>query len=123
MAVAADLITKTFNDLPIRLFTIDGDPWFVAADVCKVLGIANHSDACSRLDPDEISRFNRGKGRPSLIVSESGVYALINQSRKPAAVKFQRWVRKEVLPSIRKDGAYIMGESFEVDMSRSEGAL
>ena len=78
----------------------------MAADVCKVLGLTNPTVACSTLDPEEKSKLNLGlPGRAPLGVSESGLYALINQSRKPGAVDFQRWVRKEALPSIRKDGA------------------
>ena len=95
---------------PIRVQLINSEPWFVAKDVCEVLGIANHKDAASRLDEDE----RRGVGitdpigRPQTVtaVSESGLYSLVFQSRKAEATKFRKWVTSEVLPSIRKKGYY-----------------
>ena len=78
--------------------------------MCAVLGLSNPTVAVSRLDDDEFSNFNLGKGRPALIISESGLYDLIMQSRKTEAEAFKRWVRKDLLPAIRKDGGYIMGE-------------
>lgn len=95
---------------PIRVQLINSEPWFVAKDVCEVLGIANHKDAASRLDEDE----RRGGGitdplgRPQTVtaVSESGLYSLVFQSRKAEAKKFRKWVTSEVLPSIRKKGYY-----------------
>ena len=89
---------------------MNGQTWFVAKDVCKVLGISNHKDAVSRLDDDEM----RGVGITDLIgrtqrmsaVSESGLYHLVFQSRKPEARKFRRWVTGEVLPQIRMTGGY-----------------
>lgn len=95
---------------PIRVQTINGEPWFVAKDVCEVLGIANHKDAVSRLDADERDGVGITDpiGRPQTVtaVSESGLYHLIFQSRKPDAKKFRKWVTSEVLPSIRKKGYY-----------------
>ena len=93
---------------PIRVQLINSEPWFVAKDVCEVLGIANHKDAASRLDEDE----RRGVGitdpigRPQTVtaVSESGLYSLVFQSRKAEAKKFRKWVTSEVCrPSARKD--------------------
>ena len=108
------LTTFTFpvTNAQVRTVTIDGNPWFVAADACAILDITNTSQAVSRLDADEYALFNIGKGagRSSLIISESGLYALIMQSRKPEAEAFSRWVRKVVLPTLRKDGMYVMGE-------------
>ena len=97
---------------PIRVQLINSEPWFVAKDVCEVLGIANNKDAASRLDEDE----RRGVGitdpigRPQTVtaVSESGLYSLVFQSRKAEAKKFRKWVTSEVLPSIRKKGYYGM---------------
>lgn len=87
----------------------------MAKDVCQVLGIANHRDVVSRLDDDE--RQGVGITDPLGIrqianaVSESGLYSLIFQSRKPEARKFRKWVTSEVLPSIRKKGYYGMMKS------------
>lgn len=97
----------------------DGEPWFVAVDVCKVLEIQNSRDAIKRLDDDERSQVidpstvdsNYG-GNSKLndklnVVNESGLYSLILASRKPEAKAFKRWVTHEVLPTIRKTGAYV----------------
>ena len=87
-----------------------GNPWWVAKDVCDVLGIDNPSQALSRLDDDEKDDviLNDAIGRPqnTAVVNESGLYALIFNSRKPEAKAFQKWVTSEVLPSIRKTGSY-----------------
>lgn len=94
----------------IRVRLINGEPWFVAKDVCQVLGIANHKDAVSRLDDDERQGVGitdpLGIRQTANAVSESGLYSLIFQSRKPEARKFRKWVTSEVLPSIRKKGFY-----------------
>lgn len=83
-----------------------GEPWFVAKDVCNILEISNPSDALKRLDDDERARFNLGRQGETNIVNEAGLYALVLGSRKPEAHEFKRWVTHEVLPSIRKHGAY-----------------
>lgn len=100
-----------FGGHGLRTVTINGEPWFVAKDVCDALEIANPSDAMCALDPDEKSSFNLGlRGSPPRVVSESGLYALIMRSRKPEAKAFRKWVTSVVLPAIRKDGSYVMGE-------------
>ena len=105
-----EVFTFSQEKAPIRVQLIHGEPWFVAKDVCQVLGIANHKDAVSRLDDDE--RQGVGITDPLGIrqianaVSESGLYSLIFQSRKPEARKFRKWVTGEVLPSIRRKGFY-----------------
>lgn len=95
---------------PVRVQLINNEPWFVAKDVCQVLGIANHKDAVSRLDEDERQGVGitdpLGIRQTANAVSESGLYALIFQSRKPNARKFRKWVTSEVLPSIRRKGYY-----------------
>ncbi|MGO5318902.1 phage antirepressor KilAC domain-containing protein [Bifidobacterium boum] len=92
----------------------DGEPWFVAKDVCDILGIAtNHIREHGRgLDDDEVSTIPNweGKGAAPLIINEPGLYRLILKSRKPKAKEFQRWVTHEVLPSIRKHGGYMAGQ-------------
>ena len=89
---------------------IDGEIWFVAKEVCNLLGIGNPSQAVSGLDDDEKNTItiNEGtSGNPNkTIISESGLYALIFKSRKPSAQQFRKWVTKEVIPSIRKKGYY-----------------
>ena len=84
-------------------------PLFVAADVCRALGIGNPSQAVARLDEDErtlISIEGASNGLPVQAVTESGLYLLILGSRKPEAKAFKRWVTHEVLPAIRKTGRY-----------------
>ncbi|WP_233605096.1 P63C domain-containing protein [Corallococcus sp. AB030] len=101
-----------FDSQKVRTVTgPDGDPWFVAADVCAVLGIANSRDALSRLDDDEKgvgTTDTLGGPQQSAILSESGVWALTFRSRQPAARRFRKWVTKEVIPAIRKTGAYVV---------------
>lgn len=89
--------------------TGESEPWFVAADICRVLGIKNARDAASALDEDEkgVAITDTLGGRQEmLIISESGMYALVFRSRKESAVRFRKWVTGEVLPSIRKTGVY-----------------
>lgn len=112
-----DLTTFDFDEQAVRVVTRDGEPWFVAADVCRVLGIANSRDAVSRLEDDERQMVNLNtvgnsdgiRGNPNAtIVSESGLYALIFTSTKPEARRFRKWVTSEVLPSLRRTGRYEM---------------
>lgn len=101
----------------IRVSTVEGEPWFVAKDVCDALGIAtNHLREEGRgLDEDEVLNLPNweGKGKAPLVVSEPGLYKLIMRSRKPEAKAFQRWVTHEVLPAIRKTGGYIAAKHDE----------
>jgi prophage antirepressor-like protein len=90
----------------VRVTEREGEPWFVAADVCRALEISNPSVALDRLDDDERSKFNLGRQGETNVVNEPGLYELIMGSRKPEAKAFKRWVKHEVLPSIRKHGAY-----------------
>jgi hypothetical protein len=98
-----------FQGSLIRAFYIAGQTWFVAAEVCEALDIANPSDAASALDPDEkgIGIADTLGGPQSVkLISESAIYALVFRSRKPQAKAFRRWVTGEVLPEIRQTGAY-----------------
>lgn len=94
-----------------------GEPWFVAKDACDILGIdTNHLREA--LDDDEITNLRNSEvwnqpGRAPLIISEPGLYKLIMRSRKPEAKEFQRWVTHEVLPSIRKHGAYMTQQTLD----------
>lgn len=88
---------------------IDGEPWFVAHEVCKLLDIKNARDAISSLDDDEKLTSvipTSGQNRTVNIISESGLYALIFRSKKPSAKQFRKWITGEVIPSIRKKGKY-----------------
>lgn len=101
-----------FKGAALRTLTDEnGEPWFVAKDVCDVLELSNVGQALARLDDDEKSSItlnDRTPGNPNrAIVSESGLYALVLASRKPEAHEFKRWVTHEVLPQIRKTGGYI----------------
>lgn len=91
------------------MVTINDDPWWVLADVCAVTDHTDPSKAAERLDADEKGTTiirTLGGAQEMLIVSEPGLYKLLQTSRKPIAKRFDRWVRHEVLPQIRKTGGY-----------------
>lgn len=97
----------------VRAVTLEGEPWFVAADVCRALGLGNSSDVIKRLDEDErtlVSIEGASNGLPVNAINEPGLYALILGSRKPEAKAFKRWITHEVIPEIRKTGGYIAGQ-------------
>lgn len=105
-----------FNDSQLRTVVKDGEPWFVAKDVCEILEVGNPSQALSRLDEDEKNTIilNEGIGNPEKsIVNEAGLYSLILSSRKHEAKAFKRWVTHEVLPQIRQTGQYSKPQSIE----------
>ena len=107
---ASALAPFAYDGHQVRVVTDErGMPWFVAADVCHCLAIANPRDALTRLDDDEkgVGSTDTPGGRQSMTtVNESGLYSLILGSRKPEARAFKRWVTHEVLPSIRQTGSY-----------------
>lgn len=94
----------------IRTVIIDGEPWFVATDICAVLGIADTRKAVGYLDDDERTTNpvtdSLGREQNTSIVNEPGLYSLILRSRKPEAKTFKRWITHEVIPTIRKTGSY-----------------
>lgn len=100
-----DLERFNFQELPFRVAMIDGEPWFVAVDVCNALDIDNATQALTRLDEDERTLISN-EGRQVNAVNEAGLYSIILGSRKPEARAFKRWVTHEVLPTIRKTGSY-----------------
>lgn len=102
-----------FESHAVRTVTQNDETWFVAVDLAKVLDIKNPSDALKRLEEDERARFNLGRQGEANIVSEAGLYNFIGASRKTEAKKFMRWVNHEVLPSIRKHGAYMTDSKIE----------
>ena len=98
----------------IRTVTKNNEPWFVAIDVCNALDLKNPTVSVGRLDEDEVTKFNLGGlSGESNIVSEYGLYNLILASRKKEAKKFKRWITHEVIPTIRKHGAYMSSEVIE----------
>lgn len=107
----------------IRTIGKDGEPWFVAADVCSALDLSNPTIAVSRLDEDERAKFNLGRQGDATIVNEPGLYTLILGSRKPEAKAFKRWITHEVIPSIRKTGGYIAGQETMSDADLMAKAL
>lgn len=111
-----------FNGAQVRALTIENEPWFVATDACKILGLTNTTVALQRLDKDERSKFNLGRQGKTNIVNEYGLYTLILASRKPEAHSFKRWVTHEVLPAIRKHGAY-MTDRKAFDVVHNESGL
>ena len=115
-----DLQIFNYNGKEIRTVEKNGDLWWVLKDVCDVLGLSNPTMIAGRLDEDEKDIFktksdlaldipNRGVS----IINESGLYNVILRSDKPEAKKFKRWVTHEVLPSIRKHGAYMNEQILE----------
>ena len=110
----------------VRAVTLEGEPWFVAADVCRALGLGNGSDVIKRLDEDErtlVSIEGASNGLPVNAVNEPGLYALILGSRKPEAKAFKRWITHEVIPEIRKTGGYIAGQEMMDDDQLLANAL
>ena len=100
----------------VRTMMIKGSPWFVAKDVCECMGITKHRDAVSRLDGDErgsVEVDTLGGTQQMAAVNEYGLYSLVLSSRKPSAKAFKRWITHEVIPAIRKHGAYMTGETLE----------
>ena len=105
-----DITIFSYESHEVRTITDEkGEPWWVAKDVCEVLGIANPRDAVSSLDDDEkadVGISDGSQNRKTNIINEPGLYSLIIRSNKPEAKKFKRWITHEVLPAIRKIGTY-----------------
>lgn len=111
---------KTFSNNEfgeIRVLEIENEPWFVGKDIAEVLGYKNTNDAMKKHIDDEdkgVAKCDTLGGKQNLtIINESGLYSLILNSKLPNAKKFKRWVTNEVLPSIRKHGAYMTENAIE----------
>lgn len=105
-----NLVPFNYHDKQVRTISKDGEPWFVAKDVCEILGHTNSRVAVERLDSDEkgVSKvYTLGGEQDMTVINESGLYSLVLTSNKPEAKEFKRWVTHEVIPSIRKTGQYI----------------
>lgn len=113
MNTPTEIIPQLFGESLIRSTLIDGNPWFVAKDVCDALGLTNPTMAIKSLEPSEKITLSNTYGNPREgipheinYVSESGLYAIVFKSRKPEAVAFRLWVTTDVLPSLRRRGYY-----------------
>lgn len=106
-----------YNGKEVRTIQKDGEPWWVLKDVCEVLDISQAVRVAERLDEDEVSQTHitdsLGRQQSTYIINESGLYNVILRSDKPEAKPFRKWVTSEVLPSIRKHGAYMTPQKIE----------
>ncbi len=96
-----------FNNLQVRTVLIENEPWFVVADVAKVIEATNPTDLAKLVDDEDKSRQSLGSGSPKNIINESGLYQILLRSNNRNAKPFRKWVTREVLPTIRKHGAYM----------------
>ncbi|MGN0924743.1 BRO-N domain-containing protein [Ectopseudomonas mendocina] len=104
-------IEFSFDGTAVRVVLVDGEPWWVANDVALALEYRDAGNMTRILDEDEKGTHNvstLGGAQQSLVINESGLYSAILRSRKQSAKRFKKWVTAEVLPSIRKHGAYMM---------------
>ena len=108
-----ELQTFSFNNQPVRTVQLNNQLYFNLKDVCEVLDIKNHKDVVSRLNPkgvDTTDTLTNGGMQKMTYINESNLYKTIFQSRKEEAEQFTEWVTSEVLPAIRKNGAYLTDE-------------
>jgi BRO family, N-terminal domain/P63C domain len=106
----SDLVPFTFEGRQVRSVTINGEPWFVAVDVCAILELGNVAKAVKALRKDDLTKSDVidaiGRMQRTFVINEPGLYRLILRSNKDQADRFQDWICREVLPSIRKTGQY-----------------
>lgn len=129
-ADVSDISVIRFDGVKVRIVNMDGDPWFIAKDVCEALEIVDHKVALRRLDADEKGECltpTPGGLQIMRTVCESGFYKLIARSRKATtegtfAHRFTNWVFREVIPSIRKTGSYGVPFAFLNDHSKRKAA-
>lgn len=115
-----DWTVLDYNGWPVRIFIINNIPWWALTDVCNLIGLDNASKTALRLDDNEKMALTLGNSRSGrrggaqklLIINEPGLYHLLLTSEKPEAKFFRRWVTAEVLPSIHRNGGYILGQNF-----------
>lgn len=107
-----DIMPFQFEENPVRVVHRDGVPWFVLADVCRILDLSNPSQAAASLDDDERHTLTNAEGiaapqvQQVTVINESGLWSLILRSRKAEAKRFKKWVTAKVLPAIRQNGHY-----------------
>ena len=110
----------------VRTIAKDGEPWFVANDICKVLGHTNSRVAVAALDEDEkgVSKvYTLGGEQQMTVVNEAGMYQLVIRSNLPAAKAFKRWITHEVIPTIRRHGAYATETTIESIIADPESGI
>lgn len=115
----------------VRIIELDGEPWFVGKDVAEILGysntkkaLADHVDPEDKMQGDGVTiRDPMGREQHPTVINESGLYSLILSSKLPKAKEFKRWVTSEVLPSIRKTGAYAAPNTVSNNKSKSVDAM
>lgn len=120
-----DIIPFNSGDFSIRVLDVDGEPWFVAKEIAEVLGYSEASAMTRSLDDDEkgLQDLQTPGGRQKVaIISESGLYSAILRSERSEAKRFKRWVTHEVLPAIRKTGAFTARQSRPTTLSRNQVA-
>ena len=121
-----ELQTFNFKNQPVRTVQLNNQPYFNLKDVCEVLDIKNHKDVVSRLNPkgvDTADTLTNGGVQKMTYINDSNLYKTIFQSRKEEAEQFTEWVTSEVLPTIRKHGAYATPETIEQMISNPDFAI
>lgn len=121
-----DAVFKFESATPVRMFNIDGNPWFAASDICKALGLTNSRMSLKALDDDEkgvSSTYTPGGSQSVSVINESGLYTLILRCRDavtPGTIpyRFRKWVTGEVLPQIRRTGRYVREELSPADKAQ-----
>ena len=112
-----DLQIFSYESNEVRTIMIDGEPWFCLVDVCRVLALAEPHRVATRLEEDERTQMtvtdNLGRKQKTWFITESGLYNVILRSDKPEAKPFRKWVTSEVLPTVRKHGAYMTPDTIE----------
>lgn len=111
MENANQIVPFDYGTHQLRTLSINGEPFFLALDICRALGLSDTNKALLKLDNDEKSKatrktFGLGNGADVSLVNESGLYNLIFRSNKPEAKRFRKWVTSEVLPQLRQTGKY-----------------
>lgn len=104
----------------IRMTMVDDEPMFCLIDVCRALKMSNPTMVAQRLDEDERTKLDLGRAGETNFITESGLYAVILRSDKPNAKKFRKWVTSDVLPSIRKHGAYATKDTIDKIISNPD---
>jgi prophage antirepressor-like protein len=122
-----ELTIFTYNDNEVRTVQQGGETWFVLKDVCQVLDLGSPHKVAERLDVDERNQIpvtdSLGRPQETTIINESGLYNVILRSDKPEAKPFRKWVTSEVLPSIRKHGAYMTQETLQAAIQNQDYLL